>query len=112
MNIDPRKPSTPFDFGQAVGAMFNTNGGKAFAWRLLFWTTALISVVSLITIPFILPYYGALLSENAATMQAIMSGQTPPDPNVDSLMQIYARMLPISLVMMLGYWAAYASGES
>lgn len=112
MKLEPRKPRTPFDFGQAVGAMFTTPDGKAFAWRLMFWTTAAMAVVTLVLLPFILPHYVPLMEYNAANMQAIMAGQTPPDPDMDVVLGSLSKMWLPALVMMLLFWGAYAAGEA
>jgi len=112
MTIEPRAKRTPFDFVQAVTAMFQTSGGRVFAFRLLFWTTAGMAIVTLIALPFILPYYGPLLDSNQSTMQAVMKGEAPPTTDPDAMMAALKGMMLPGFLMMLGFWAAYAAGEA
>lgn len=112
MKLEPRKPTTPFDFVQAVTAMFQTSDGKAFAWRLLFWTTAAMSIVLLVVIPFIAPQFGAIFDMNAQNMQAVFGGEAPPEPDPDEILASLKKMVLPGIVMMLGWWAAYAAGEA
>ena len=112
MNIESRPRRAPFDFVAAVTAMFQTTDGKAFAWRLLFWTTAALSVVMLISLPFILPHYGPLLDVNQQNMQAIMEGRTSSQADNDAILGALKGMILPGLLMTLGSWAAFASGEA
>jgi len=112
MTIEPRPRRTPFDFVAAVTAMFQTSDGKTFAWRLLFWTTAGIAIVTLIALPFILPHYGALLDVNQQNMQAIFGGQTPDPADTQAVLDSLKGMILPGLLMTLGFWAVYAAGEA
>jgi len=103
---------TAFDFGKAVGVMFTTPDGKGFAWRLLFWTTAAMSIVMLISLPFILPHYLPLLEYNAQNMQAILSGQNPPAPDPDIILNAFGKILIPAIIMTMFFWAALAAGEA
>jgi len=63
-----------FKFEEAVTQAFHTIGGKQFGWRLIFWTAAIVSVVSLIAWPLMLPYYGDLMVINQQNMQSVLGG--------------------------------------
>lgn len=112
MKIEPRAKRTPFDFTHAVGAMFKTSDGKAFAWRLLFWTTAALSIVLLVSLPMILPHYAPIMEYNAANMQAIMAGQTPPPLDPEIFGAAMVKLIPGGLIYFFGFWLAYAAGEA
>ena len=60
-----------FKFDEAVTQAFRTSGGKQFGWRLVFWTAAVVSIVSLIAWPLILPHYGELMAINQQNMQSL-----------------------------------------
>lgn len=107
--IKPRTIKTPFDFGRAITMPFQTSGGTQFAWRLLFWMSAIMSVVYLVTFPMILPHYGELLSINQQNIQNIGSGQQPDNTRMIAL---FAKMGPAYLLMMAGMWFAWVIGET
>ena len=100
-----------FKFEHAVTQAFRTSGGKQFGWRLIFWTTAALTIVSLITWPMIMPYYGELLAINQQNMQAILGGE----PNIVSssaMNQLMLKMAPTYGLLMLGYWLTWVACEA
>jgi len=107
--IQPRKSKTPFDFGQAITMPFQTSGGSQFGLRLLFWVSAIMSLVYLVTFPMILPHYGELLSINQQNMQSIGSGQQPDN---SAMMALFSKMVPAYLLMMGGMWFVWVIGET
>ena len=112
MTIDPRPRRTPFDFVAAVTAMFQTSDGNAFAWRLLFWTTAFMSIALLVILPFIAPHFGVLFDLNQQNMQALLEGRTPTPVDSAAVSASLKKMILPAIVMTLAWWAAYAAGEA
>ncbi len=110
MNIEPRKPRIPFDFGQAVMQPFQSVDGRSFVWRLLIWMTAGLTLVYLLVMPFMMTPYAALLEYSWQNTQAILGGTVPPDPTQS--LSVMAKLAPAYLFMMLGMWGLLASGES
>ncbi len=110
MKIEPRKPHIPFDFGAAITQPFRSADGTRFALRLVAWMTAGLMFFYLITMPFILPHYGAIMEFSWLNMQAALNGTSPPDPS--QMLGIYAKLaLPYS-GLLLGMWTVMASGEA
>jgi len=109
-DLEPRKPHQPMDFGSAVGGAFQTSGGREYFLRLWFWMAAFMSVVLIIGVPFILPFYGDILEINWQNMQALMDGTTP-DSN-DELFSSFGKMMPFYIPFMLATWAVMAAGET
>lgn len=100
-----------FKFDTAVTQAFQTSGGLQFGWRLIFWTSAIISVFSLIVWPMILPYYGDLLAINQANMQAILNKESGPIDN-STLYALLLKMAPPYCLLMAGYWLAWVMAEA
>ena len=100
-----------FKFDVAVTQAFQTSGGRQFGWRLVFWTSAIISVFSLIIWPMILPYYGDLLAINQANMQAILNKESGAIDN-SALNALLLKMAPAYCLLMAGYWLAWVMAEA
>jgi len=100
-----------FKFEEAVTQAFHTIGGKQFGWRLIFWTAAIVSVVSLIAWPLMLPYYGDLMVINQQNMQSVLGGDTSGINN-DAMLALLAKMAPAYLLLMAGYWLAWVMAEA
>ena len=100
-----------FKFDVAVTQAFQTSGGRQFGWRLIFWTSAIISVFSLIIWPMILPYYGDLLAINQANMQAILNKESGAIDN-SALNAMLLKMAPAYCLLMAGYWLAWVMAEA
>lgn len=110
IDIKPRKPHVPFDFTQAITQPFQSEDGKGFAWRLIFWMAGLTSIFMLISLPMLLKHYPALLEHNWENMQAVFSDGTPPDPA--AILPIYASMAPGFAILMIGWIGVYVAGET
>lgn len=111
MKIESRKPTTPFDFGQAAGAWFNTADGKNYALRLWVWHSAAILVVLMICQPLMLPHYADILEASWRVNQQTMSGQ----PSEDVSMALWAAMGQVALPTLLfvvGLMVTTSMGES
>lgn len=100
-----------FKFEHAVTQAFRTSGGKQFGWRLIFWTTAALTIISLITWPMIMPYYGDLIAINQQNMQAIMGGE-PNSVDSSAMNQLLLKMAPTYGLLMLGYWLTWIACEA
>ena len=100
-----------FKFEEAVTQAFRTSGGKQFGWRLLFWAAACVSVVSLIAIPMMMPYYGDLLAINQQNMQAILGGD-PDSIDNKAMNATLLKMAPAYCLWMTGYWLAWIAAEA
>ncbi len=100
-----------YKFEHAVTQAFRTSGGKQFGWRLIFWTTAALTIVSLITWPMIMPHYGDLLAINQQNMQAIMGGE-PNSVDSRAMNQLMLKMAPTYGLLMLGYWLTWVACEA
>jgi len=100
-----------FKFEEAVTQAFRTSDGKQFGWRLIFWTAAALSVVSLIIWPMILPHYGDLMTINQQNMQSIMGG-TPSQIDEKAMNALFLKMAPSYLLLMAGYWLVWVSSEA
>jgi hypothetical protein len=111
MKIEPRKPTTPFDFGQAAGAWFNTSGGKEYALRLWVWHSAAILVVLMICQPLMLPHYADILEASWRVNQQTMSGQPSEDVSIALWAAIGQIALP-TLLFVVGLMVTTSMGES
>lgn len=100
-----------FNFDQAVTQAFRTSGGKQFGWRLVFWTAAAMTIVTLVVLPMILPYYGDLLAINQQNMQALKGGN-PANINQAAMNAVMLKMAPAYLLLMTGYWATWVACEA
>jgi|GEM_PF-1346350 len=111
MKIESRKPTTPFDFGQAAGAWFNTADGKAYAIRLWVWHSAAILIVLMICQPLMLPHYADILEASWRVNQQTMSGQSSEDVS----MALWAAMGQVALptlLFVIGLMVTTSMGES
>jgi len=99
-----------FKFEEAVTQAFRTSGGKRFGWRLIFWTAATLSIVSLIVWPMILPHYGELMAINQQNMQAIFGGEGG-SIDEEAMNALFLKMAPAYLMMLAGYWLAWVMAE-
>ncbi len=109
MKIEVREPQTPFDFGQATTAWFNTPGSKDYALRLWFWHSAVIFIVLLITVPFILPFMSEITEISWEFNRATIDGS---DPDFSPMLAAFGRAGLAYTVFMLGLWVASAVGEA
>lgn len=107
--IEPRKRIAAFDFNAAAGGVFMTPGGKDFALRLWFWGAAMMSIVYIVTLPFVLKHYGGFLEMNWLNIKAIMAGETPDN---SQMLELLLPALPGYLVMTLGVWVVLAATET
>lgn len=110
MKLEPRRPRIPFDFGGAVTQPFRSQDGRKFVMRLVLWMTILLTLLYLITMPFILPHYGQLLEHNWQSMQAVTNGGAPPDSTI--MFDILAKFGPGYAFWMVGMWLIMVSGET
>ncbi len=108
--IQPNKPRTAFDFTQAVTQPFQSPEGRGFAWRLLFWISAGLSIVMLIAMPVFLKHYPAIMEYNWQNMQSVIGDATPPEPQ--QLFEVFMAMWPAYLFQTLGSWAVLVAGET
>lgn len=112
MKIEPRKPTTPFDFGQAAGAWFKTSGGKEYALRLWVWHSAATLIVLMICIPLFLPHYGELVEASWRINQQTLSGGDPSEEESLALIRIFGKMALPSLLIFVGFMVTTSMGES
>mgnify|MGYP000427090325 CR=1 FL=1 len=103
---------TNFDFNQAVGQTFLTDGGKPFGLRLWFWLAACYSVVNLIGFPMIAEYYPALLDLNWQNMQATQAGEIPSEQESMEILRLFGKMIPAYLILTIGMWVSIAMCEA
>ena len=108
--IEPRKPIAAFDFNAAAGGAFYTAGGKEFAFRLWFWMAAFLAIVFIVTIPFFIGGYGSVLEQSWLSNRALLSGETPPDP--EAMFSAFGAIIPGTLAFTLGMWIVVAAGET
>jgi len=108
--MKPIKPVTAFDFNAAAGGIFQTLGGKEFALRLWFWMSAAMSVVFLITLPFMLKNYGNLIEQSWLSNKALLGGGPPPPP--DQMFSAFLPVIPGMLAYLFGAWIVVAAGET
>ena len=108
--IESRKPIAAFDFNAAAGGVFMTSGGRDFALRLWFWMSAALSIVFIITLPFMLRHYGEFLEASWLQNQATFGKGEDPDPAI--FLQAYAKVIPGMLAFTLGLWIVAAMGET
>lgn len=99
-----------FDFGKAISQPFQSEDGRAFALRLLFWVAGPMAIINLVFIPFYGKAYPALLEYNWLNFQAIMGNGSEPDPmivfqNIGSIAWIY-------VLHMFALMATFAMGEA
>lgn len=111
MKIEPRKPTTPFDFGQAAGAWFNTSGGKEYAIRLWVWHSAAILVVLMICLPLFLPHYGELIEATWLVNQQSMNGQSSEAESLAFIRALGKIAIP-GLLCLVGMTLTTSMGES
>jgi hypothetical protein len=109
MKIEVRDPQTPFDFGQATTAWFNTSGGKDYALRLWVWHTALIFVALIITVPFILPAMAEFAVVSWEVNRVTFTGGTP---EYGPFLQAMGSAGPAYLLFIVAIWIASAMGEA
>ncbi len=109
MTIEPREPMVAFDFGQAVGAWFNTPGGRDYALRLWFWHSLSIFIMMIIVMPILLPTMGEYL-EAAWIMnrETFSGGQGDPGPMLAAM----AKSIPGFLLFMVGMMVTSSMGEA
>ncbi len=112
MKIEPRKPTTPFDFGQAAGAWFNTSGGKDYALRLWVWHSAATLIVLMICFPLFLPHYGELVEASWLINQQTLSGGEPSEAESLALFSVFAKMALPTLLFFVGFMITTSMGES
>ncbi len=109
MKIEPREPMVAFDFGQAVGAWFNTPGGKDYALRLWFWHSLSIFIMMIIVMPLLLPSMGEYLEAAwAINRETFSGGQADPAPMFAAM----AKAIPGYILLMLGLMVTSSLGES
>ena len=108
--MDAKKPETAFDFNAAVGGVFQTEGGKEFALRLWFWMAAGLSVVLIVTLPFLLKNYGEFMEYNWLSMQSNLGNRDAPDDS--QILASLVKMIPAYCALMLGVWGVVAAGET
>ena len=111
MKIESRKPTTPFDFGQAAGAWFNTSGGKEYVIRLWVWHSAATLIVFMICIPLFLPHYGELVEASWRVNQQTFSGQSSEAESM-ALWAAFANVALPSLLFLVGMMITTSMGES
>ncbi len=111
MKIEPRKPITPFDFGQAAGAWFNTPGGKEYALRLWVWHSAATLIVLMICLPLMLPHYGEILEAVWRVNQQTLSGQ-PSEQLSLALWAALGKVAFPSVLFAVGLMLSTSIGES
>ncbi len=109
MKIIAKKPVEPFDFNQAVGAVFQTPGGKDYALRLWFWLAMSLFVVLIISLPFILPHMGALMEASWSVNQATFNGR---EPEVGPLWEVLVKLIPGYIILIFGLIVATSLGEA
>lgn len=112
MKIEPRKPTTPFDFGQAAGAWFNTSGGKEYALRLWVWHSAATLIVLMICFPLFLPHYGELVETSWFINQQTLSGGEPSEAESLALLSVFAKLALPTLLFVIGFMITTSMGES
>lgn len=108
--MEARKPVAAFDFNAAAGGAFRTSGGKDFFMRLWFWISAGITIVFIVTLPFLLRNYGDFLEFNWRNLQSILGSGEPVDPSL--MWPAFAKILPAYIIFSLGLWVVVAAGET
>lgn len=109
MKIESRRPINPFDFNEAVGAVFKTADGKDYALRLWVWHSLAIFIVLIISLPLLVPYLGEYLEQAWEFNQQAFSGD-PAD--VQGFMGVLVKMIPGYTVMLIGLLIAASIGEA
>lgn len=109
MKIIAKKPVEAFDFNQAVGAVFQTPGGKDYALRLWFWLAMTLFIVLIVSLPLILPHMGALMEASWTVNQATFNGQ---EPEVEPLWEALINLIPGYIIILLGLLTATSLGEA
>ena len=107
--IEPHKRTAPYDFVKAVTMAFRIPGDPKFGFRLWLWMTLGLSLVYLVTLPFIVPHYVEIMAINQSNMQDMMSGRTPDNTHLFAALK---PLLPGYFVLMFGVWALWVSGET
>jgi len=111
MKFEARIPTTPFDFGQAAGAWFNTSGGKEYAIRLWVWHSAAILIVLMICLPLFLPHYGEIVEASWLVNQQTISGQ-PSEAESLALFSAFGKAALPGILILIGMTVTTSMGES
>lgn len=109
MSIEPRRPRTPFDLGEAMTQPFRSTDGRRFAWRLTFWLTGSLVLIYMVTMPFVWPHQGAIMEHSWLTWKAIFAGGPMPDSTASDAASL--KTAPATIAMALASWFVFASAE-
>ncbi len=101
MNITPRTPKTPFDFGTAVTQLFKTHGGPRWAFKLILATGVLMAVVYAL---------GAFLI--GAPYLNMIANMDQIETNPEEFMGSFYALIPGYLLLTVGALAVFAAGEA